>query len=271
MAADLEKFRKWLISRDRTPGTARVYVSHVKEALTYAGGLAERVRDRRLAPKTRVLAWAALRAWAKFSDDRALSAQLDDIRRPQAQRVKEQRPLPKEAWKKLQRQIDKSQAIEDPMRAVLGMMAHRGFRVGDVLRATRDEVLEGRRTDVLRIVIKRGKRGRFTTKRFARYLDMLVAVRGWAKVWQLFAGKPASAAQSVRRALQTVASEIGLDPAEIHPHLLRRTYATAYLEAAKGDLTKLKAHMQWDSIATAAGYTDYYEDTELDEIAERIS
>lgn len=269
--ADTNKFSKWLISRDRTPGTARVYASHVKEALTYAGGPAERVRDRKLAPKTRVLAWAALRAWAKFQGDSKLSAALDDIRRPQAQRVKEEPPLARDVWHKLQKQIDKSKELEDPMRAVLGMLAHRGFRVGDVLRATREEVLEARRTSVLRIVIKRGKRGRFTTKRFAKYLDMLVAVRGWERVYELFAKKPASAAQAVRRALHTVAGEIGLDQDLIHPHLLRRTYASAYLAAAKGDLTKLKAHMQWDSIATAAAYTDYYEDTELDEIAERIN
>ena len=258
----------------RDPDTIAVYERHVHLAYEHPRGVMGRITDKKLAPNTRRTAIAALRVYARIGKDDRLYDDLLNVKKPPKRRLEEKLPLEHEDWLLLREEIDTSLRLTRAQRAALGIMATRGFRLCDVLRMTRREVQAALRTGVLISTTKGGRRTRFTTKRFKKYLVDLVEYTGWDQVWDLvspYAGNPKKAAPvAIQRKLKLIAEDCELDPETIYTHRFRRTYAVEFLNAAGGNIHKLMKHMQWSSMVVAESYTDHIEDETLDDIADEI-
>jgi len=276
--ADLSSFETWLIKQqDLAETTAAMYAHDARGAAEI--GFRERLRDEQLAPKTRHRILAAGRQWAKFRDDSELTKALDQARLPPARRKLAKVPAARNQLFAIIDEIDRADYLTVPMRAVLGMIACRGFRVSDVLRIQREELVIAKETGQLIYLAKGRRRLEFgVIKTWVRHLDALVAVPGdWKYVEDLICptAKPKnrrkSAARAVERTLNKVAQKCEL--AHLYPHKLRRTYAVEYLRLHAGDpeaLLKLTQHMQWADESTALQYVNHVRGRELDEAAERI-
>lgn len=271
----LDKYQLWLKKYGRSPATAEQYAKHVRLAYE-AGGPFERLVDVDLSPKTLQLTKAALKAWALFQGDSELLGELNKVRLPPAIRQKEDVPLTMPEWTKLRREIDeKATYLKDPMRAVLGLLTCRGFRCGDVLRIKRKEVVTGLRKGVLDYEGKGRKRIKWTVADYWRgYLEVLVDYKDWERVEDLICPKSPpgktrreSSGKAITRALEKCASNIGVDVEDIHPHLLRHTYASFYYDLCR-DPKKLQDHMCWSDIKIAMGYVAASSKDELDSIAD---
>jgi integrase len=262
---ELADFRRWLLRRGRSEGTATLYSYHVLRAYE-EGDPVDRLTAE-LAPKTLHGIAAALKSWARFNKDPELELELADVSLPPAARVKEKKAIPREAWLALIDEVGEADYIAEPVRGVLGLMACRGFRSGDVLRVTGAQTASAFKTGTLVFVAKGRRRLSFPlSPRWQPYLE-LCAPRKGRQVWQDIAPQRSSAAKTVARALSACASEVGID--EIHPHKLRGTYATYYYQACQ-DPVKLKDHMQWQSIETAMLYVATAGQKELEAVADTL-
>lgn len=272
----LEGFHNWICEYGRTNGTADLYVHNIRAAYR-GGGPLKRLNDKSLAPKTRRHILAACRAWAKYREDTKLTVSLERLKLPPATRATEKIPMTREQWLDLIHYIDESE-MKEPLRAQLGMMATRGFRRGDVLRMERKQIVRSLKTGTITYVAKGGVRLPFRViSTYRRYLEILADHTRWSRVSDLIcprAEKPHTAAgKAVARALNVCGIEIGLEDGEVHPHRLRRTYATLYLQAlgsAPDAVERLRQHMGWRSLATAMQYIDHARGVELDDVAERM-
>ena len=264
---DLKNFHNWLVTRGRDPTTADLYVTNVKIAYETDDPI-ERLLDPDISPNTKRVSLAALRAYAKFTKDDDLKETLDDVKLPPVQRIKPRVPLEKQDWKKLRDLINNEPP--SPANAIIGLMATRGFRIGDVLRMKRVEVEDALKTDLLIYRAKGNKKltvGVLPT--FVKYLEQLISFPKWKQVQDLFEVDNRAARMRIRRSLQRMAKEVGIED-DMYPHRLRRTVATYFLEKVGGDLTKLKDWFSWSSIATAASYTDHHKRAELDKAGESM-
>jgi site-specific recombinase XerD len=275
----VEEFKTWLKRRGRTDDTIDLYVDEVTKAATLPGGFFDRIGDRELAPKTRHRIRTSALSWSRFLQDTTLERELREFKLPRARRAKAKTPITHEEQLAIVDEIDRADYLESSMRAVLGMIACRGFRVGDVLRLRRDEVTAACDFGVLAFEAKGEARLEFRLlSTFERHVQALAHTEGtWTKIEELIARRAKkekrtkTARRAVARALTKVAMRCKIFG--MHPHRLRRTYAVEYLKQLKGDpdaLMKLKQHMQWDALATAAEYVDHARGIELDGAAERI-
>lgn len=272
---DLADFQQWLRRYGRSITTATQYSRNVQRAYA-AGGPLERLVDTELSPKYLRLIKASLRAWAEFCKDNELLKDINLIKLPPAIRRKESVPLTKEEWKNLRAEIEEASYITEPMRGELGMLVCRGFRRGDVLRLKRKEVTTALRKGTLEYEGKGRKRLSFTVAPYWRhYLEIFAEHKGWERVEDLISpnSKPAkrreSAGKNVTRALEKCGARVGLDPQDMHPHLLRKTYATLYFQKCL-DPVKLQKHMAWSDVSTALGYVSAGQVGELDGIADSM-
>jgi site-specific recombinase XerC len=275
-------FRAWLAESGVTDGTIDDYVRDITQCVA-AGGFIQRLTDNGLAPKTRRRTLTAARRWAEFSEDAELAKRLKPgrLRLPVANRKSVKTPLSRDQLFALVDEINHGSRIESKeLVAVLGMMACRGFRCGDVLRLQRAELLEAKTTGVLAYEGKGRKRIEFrVTKNFRRYVNVLCESAGdWKRVDEIIAPNATNkwrrraAAKQVAKALVAVGARCGIYGG-LHPHKLRRTYAVEFLRAMKGDpeaLVKLTQHMQWAAMSTALEYVNHDRSAELDAIAEKI-
>lgn len=275
--ARLEKFRKWMIGRGRSEGTADQYFLCVRMCLKHEDGVLGRLLGRKLAPKSKRINKAALRAWARYTEDKKLLFQLEDLRLPPPERVTVKEPLSSTEWADLSKAISNAD-IDDVSRAVLTMICERGFRVSDVLRLEQKQVRRGLETGVL---IYKGKGDRLKdclAEPFEWCLQEFVN-RGermsgrWAHVWHLVsptAKHPARAARlKMQRTIKVVGEIAGIDPGEMYTHRLRRTIATEFYRETK-DIVQLQKYMGWADIKTASNYIDHSEREELERIADKI-
>lgn len=279
MQIDVQGFRTFLEPRV-SDGTATRYLFLVQQDAGPA-----RVRERSLSPKYRRQIRSSWRAYARYltkagkdAAAREILDQVDEVRLPPAVRQKVQLPLPRPFYDRLRAAIDSCD--EKPaVRAVLGIMANRGIRRGDVLRATRTDVARALKTATFSFMAKGHRRLEFgLLDSYKRYLELLREAFADDKdaetVGQLVAGTDAAAEKRIARALRRVAAELPLKKHEltledVRPHILRRTYATVMFEAFGFDPVKLTSHMQWASVTTALGYVDAANRGELDAIAEK--
>ena len=242
-------------------------------------GFVARLRDEALAPKVRHRLLAAGRQWAKFREDAALITALSSFRLPPARRANARVPVEREQLFKIVDELTKADYLEPPMRSVIGMMACRGFRVSDVLRIKRTELLQAIETGMLVYLAKGQRRLEFgLIKTWAHHARALAETPGeWIRVEDLICPnsdsdtRRKSAVRAVQRALNKLTARC--DIAKVYPHRLRRTYAVEYLKQQKGDpeaLLKLTQHMQWADESTALQYVNHVRGRELDEAAERI-
>lgn len=272
---DLNDYQLWLRKYGRSKDTAEQYAMNVRRAYE-AGGPLERLVDTDLSPKYLRLIQASLKTWAEFCKDDELSEELKLIKLPPAIRRKVSTPLTEKEWKNLRTEIEEASYLREPMRGELGMLACRGFRRGDVLRLKRKEVTNALRKGVLDYEGKGRKRLNFTVAPYWRgYLEIFASYKGWDRVEDLISPrtKPetrrASAGKAVDRALKKCGAKVGLDPQDIHPHLLRKTYATLYYQKCL-DATMLQAHMQWSDVSTALGYVSAGSVGRLDAVADSL-
>lgn len=267
-ASTLGKFENWLIGRGRVEGTARVYKNHLRKSSAEVLGLTARLVDADLSPNTRRTNLAALAAWAKFSRDAELRAQLDDIRLPPARRVKAKIPLELEAWRQFVQHVMNAKTRHEAIRHVILIIAIRGIRCSDVLRMTRKYLKSAVATKVLVFEGKGRKITRFAAGPVMDQITALTAMKGWDRVYDLVTtGSERAALTRVERAVKRYALEANI--ADVFPHRFRTTYATAFLRRLQGDpqaLIKLQRHMDWESLATAARYADAVDADSLDEI-----
>lgn len=265
----------------RVEGTADVYACVVNMAYRDFERPTGALVDRSKAPKTRRQRLAALRAWALYTGDDELLGDCARVKLPHPRRVVPKRPLETEEWWALIDAVNAFSKVTEPQRSVMGLMACRGFRCGDVLRLRKDEILAGLDGGVLGYEAKGERRLEYRiVPRIRPYLEVLLEHRGrWRRVEDLVSPRAhpdkrrKSAGRSVSRALKRCAAQVGLSAEEIYPHRLRRTYAVHYLRELQGDpeaLVKLQQHMQWANLNTAAGYVDYIRTEELDQIGERM-
>jgi len=276
-APDLDGFREYLSQFGLGDGTIALYAHDVTTALG-AGGVVTRLKDDELAPLTRRHILAAGRHWANYTDDGKLTAALLRLRLPAPMRKSAKVPLSRAEMFMVIDQIDAASFLSPAMRALLGMMAKRGFRAGDVLRLRRREVGNAMKTGTLAFEAKGRRRLEFRViDTWKRYLELLAAQPRWQRVDEIIAPESAdqhrrrSALVAVERMIRKVGASVGIDG--LYPHQLRRTYAVEYLRALAGDpegLVKLTQHMQWASMTTAMQYVDHARGEELDDVAERI-
>jgi integrase len=281
-------FRDWLGEFGLSKGTIDIYCRDVDLARTPAA-LLGRLRDDTLAPKTRRRILASARRWAEYTNNERFRDQLKRLRLPPPRRKAVKVPIAKEQLFALIDEIAKAadrsprspDHLNTPMRAVIGMMACRGFRCGDVLRLRRTELEDAKTTSILSYEAKGNRRLEFKLlKTYRKYLWQLADAGGdWDRVCDLIAPGGAmtlekrmrAAAKAVERALSRLGVRAGIT--KLHPHRLRRTYAVEYLRSMSGDpeaMIKLTQHMQWASMATAMEYVDHARGAELDDVAERI-
>jgi integrase len=271
-----EAFKQWMIERGRDPSTAEEYIKDLKVALDHPQGPLGRLRQRNLAPKTLRRTMASLRAWCKFTKDNEFLNQLSDIRLPPDERASVKMPLTEKEWSALLDEVNNAEYLTEPERAVIGIMAVRGMRVGDVLRMSWRDLQNALSTGVLSFEAKRRKRTEYGIKQMRPYLEILAKEQDWEQVYHLLGDrrrgrvKFASASMAVSRALKDVGRKIGVPPKELHPHRLRRTCAVYYLRAVGGDIEKLRAWMDWESIETAQNYVDFHKREELDDVADKM-
>jgi len=273
--SELEEYKLWLRKYGRSKDTAEQYAVNVRRAYAVGGPL-ERLVDTELSPKYLRLIKASVKAWAEFHHDDDLVAEIKRVKLPTAIRRKESVPLTEKEWRNLAQEIDEADYIPEPMRGELGMLVCRGFRRGDVLRLKRKEVTTALRKGVLDYEGKGRKRLVFTVApSWRKYLELFADFDKWDRVEDLICPAASertrrdSAGKAVSRALEKCGSSIGLDSEDVHPHLLRKTYATLYYAKCL-DPAKLQAHMQWADITTAMGYVNAGTREELDAIADSL-
>lgn len=268
-ARRLQGFRDWLLERGRADNTADAYVGNVKLALESAKITQRLVGP--LAPKSKRVVLASLRAYAHYTGDHKLTAKLKDIKLPAAVRKSVRRPLEFDDWRRLCVAADASE-LPAAKRAVVGLMANRGFRCGDVLRMQRDQMVEALRTGELVFESKGGHWLRYLVTDSVRpHLEALVALGTWTEVVELVSRakkrRHNNARKTCNRALRRIAATVGIPAEEVYSHRLRRTYSVYFLRELQGDseaMQKLQAQMQWASPMTAFEYTDYVNKVELD-------
>jgi integrase/recombinase XerD len=274
--AQIQRFSDWLIGRGRTEGTAELYAHNVAHCLADRRGLTGRLVRDGLAPKTKRTNLAALRAWAKYTKDTSLLETLDDLKLPPPERIHEKRPLTLDEWDGVIAAVDEL-PFKEAEAAALMMICMRGFRVGDVCRLTKRAVREGVRTGLLNYRGKSGRQIEWTVAPFREHLDWFAAQKGWRHAYDLIMPRSAerlrykAARLRLYRLFGRLAEAAGIPPSELTPHRLRRTYAVHFLDGVGGDLEKLRQHMGWASIATAAQYVDHSRREELDAVAEQVA
>ncbi len=267
----LKDFRAWLLRRGRSDGTAALYMKNLKKCAADET-LTTRLVEGELAPLTRRTNKAALSAWATFTKDGELAADIKEIRLPPARRVTPKIPLPSEDWRRVVKHIE-TVKIDEPTRQLSLVIARRGLRVGDALRIRRRDVVSSLGSGILSFEGKGRKRYEFPIGSIKGQLEALAKIKDWDVARELVSrGKSRIAAERrMGRVFDRFADELELD--DVHPHRMRRTYATRYLEALKGDpraLLKLQSHMGWASVNTAAMYADAVDRGELAEVGERM-
>lgn len=267
-------FAEWLRRRNRAENTVRAYLRDLRSCAEHPRGMLGKLRDR-LSPMTVRRTYAVLRAWAKYTGDHTLQAELDDVLLPPARRAHPKTPLAEGQWLALVRALSEAHDVPPVVRVVIEIMMLRGMRVGDVLRMRRDQVVEGLAAGVLVLKLKRGTRREFTVRPIEHQLRRLLGWDDWEAVVDLVLAENSDAedrlaagGSKVWRAMQKVAEAAGVD--HVYPHRLRRTYATEFLAEVGGDLEKLRQHMGWADLSTAAGYADHDRRVELDGVAERM-
>jgi len=273
--AQLRAFRVWIESQGLASTTAAMY-EHDARAAAEAGFIA-RLRAE-LAPKTLHRIRAAGRQWAKFRGDAALELALKDFKLPAARRQTVKMPIERAQLLAILDELARANYLSSAMLAVIGLMACRGFRVGDVLRMRRTELIAAFETGVLSFLAKGRRRLEFgLMPSWEKHARSLVEIEGWTRIEDLISPKVdekkrrKAASKAVQRALSVLAGHC--DIVKMYPHRLRRTYAVEYLRQHAGDpeaLLKLTQHMQWADESTALQYVNHVRGRELDAAGERI-
>jgi integrase len=279
----LEPYLAWLRRRGLNESTIAQYELHAGRLLDGDDPFT-RISNRKLSPGYRRVCRAAMLSYATFSKNVKLLESLKDVRLPAPVRQKIEVPLPESGWRALRTEIDEADYLKEPVRAVLGLMAARGLRRGDVLRLHKREVAQAVKGDTLSFLAKGERRLEFgVLPAWRGYLELLddAFTARTAHVRELVSPRAsedscqAAAGLHVARVLRDVGAEVGqkklgIPPENLHPHLLRKTYASAFYVACGKDPNALREHMQWASVNVAMAYVVTDQREALDAIAEKM-
>lgn len=284
VSSQLESFTEWLLSRGRSEGTVKMYVSVVRRALE-SNDMLDLMKKRSLSPLTRRTARAAILCWTQYQEDTSKDSLIReeaqstrkrarDFKLPPGRRNSIRNPFTAEEWRALVRVLPKpSEAISPAMRACIGIMLMRGLRVGDVTRIRRDDLVTSLRTGTLTVLSKGSKNQYYKIKPFEVWVHVLLRYQDWETVGNLVAPRAAQPQDTARvkltSAFKVLCEAAGMNPKDCHLHRLRRTYATFYYDETK-DLVKLQAHMGWANLQTAAAYVDHSKREVLEEHADKM-
>ena len=272
----LDEYQLWLRKYGRSASTANEYALNVRRAYEH-GGPFERLTDGSLSPKYLHLIKAALKSWAEFNDDELLIKELRKVRLPSSLRKKDSIPLTREEWAALRGEILTATYLKEPVRAELGLLACRGLRCGDALRIKREEATQALRKGVLDYEGKGRKRLKASVApSWREYLEILADHKDWERAEDLICPssppgrkRRESSGKKLARSLNRCGAEIGLNADDLHPHLLRHTYASLYYDKCR-DPKKLLDHMGWGSMDVAMRYVGASSKDELDGIADSL-
>ena len=211
--------------------------------------VAPRTINQRLVGLSRFFAWAISAGHARADPTVGVRSIPLPTRQP--------RGIPAKALRKLLRTVHQSEHRRDI--ALLELLAGTGLRVGELLRLQVGDVKIGDRSGY--VTVRRGKQGSFREVPLTN--DVRQALTNYLKSYPgkeeadapLWVGTrgPLNHRSSVLRVLNKYALQAGL-PA-VHPHALRHTFATRYLEHNPDDLRGLAALLGHSSLDTVMIYT----------------
>jgi integrase len=270
---DLDGFVSWLRRRNRTRSIPQ-YSRIVRRYLDDPDELEAKMSDRDYSPNYRRHLVACVRAWAQYTGDGDLIVRLSEIRMPAAIPVTPREPLTWDVWWEIQDTIANSD-LHDGVRLVCSMISLRGIRCGDALRLRRRELTTALDTGVLAFEGKGERRIEYSAEPLREYLQELTDLHweGGRRVYQLISPTHDTAARVVRRAFDTIAIKLDMDPADLHAHRFRHTYAHFFLQELVGDpeaVFKLQEQMGWAKLETAASYLRRDRRKELNEVESRM-
>jgi integrase/recombinase XerC len=221
---------------------------------------APRTINQRLVGLSRFFAWAISTGHARVDPTIGVKYIPLQTRQP--------RGISAKALRKLLRTVHQSEHRRDI--ALLEVLAGTGLRVGELLRLQVGDVKIGDRSG--QVTVRRGKQGSFREVPLTR--DVRQALSHYLKSHPgkeeadapLWVGSRGALnhRSSVLRILNKYALQAGL-PA-VHPHALRHTFATRYLEHNPDDLRGLAALLGHTSLDTVMIYTE----PSLEALAERM-
>jgi site-specific recombinase XerD len=263
---DLQQFARWFEQTNGcqptpeaiTPAKVKEYCSHMQNVKDYK-------------PSTINRRLYALRALCRWAVETGLIAT-----DPTAgiKEIKQQRPGPKVLDRlEIYRVI---QALEDRLQwalsykgslsghaarakrdmAIVMLLLHTGLRVSELAGLQLSDIEMSKRTGNLTVAHNRNKRRKVPLNTDARKaLRRWLAARPEVESKALFLGR-GSVPLSVR-GVQKVLADLGkrAQVENLHPHILRHTFATRYLEAHPGDLVGLTTILGQKSLETMRIYT----------------
>lgn len=280
----LAGYEAWLVRRGRERSLKR-YRATVRRYLVDSDAYMKMLVSARYSPNYRRFLAACAKSWATYAEDGKLLAELADIRLPAPIARDTREPFDTETWESIRDEIRRADYLSPGVRAVCSIIAVRGIRCGDILRATQSDVDKALKTGVFTYVAKGEKIQRYNARYFREHLETLqelfetLDVGRWdtkdpsVRCLVCRTGKPDAATSAIIRAFNNVAESLGLDPAEVHAHRFRHTYATHFLQAMAGDpeaVFKLKDQMGWSRLETAANYLRRSRQEELDDIESQL-
>jgi site-specific recombinase XerD len=232
---------------------ARIIARDVRDWKAYQQKVekaAPRTINQRLVGLSRFFAWAITSGAARVDPTEGVTYIPLPTRQP--------RSVPAAVLRKLLRTVHRSGQLRDI--ALLEVLAGTGLRVGELLGLQVGDVTLGDRTG--QVTVRRGKQGNFREVPLTK--EVRQALRNYlqthpgkeevnAPLWLGTQGA-LQHRSSVLRVLNKYALQAGL-PA-IHPHALRHTFATRYLEHNPDDLRGLAALLGHTSLDTVMIYTE---------------
>lgn len=228
------------------------------------------------APNYRRHIAACLRSWARFSKDEALLSRLEDVKLPAPVPRDIREPLEFEKWVEVREFIENSN-LKPAKRAVCAIIAVRGIRCGDVLRLKKKDLSDAVSSGTLVFEAKGERWLRYNARPLITYLEVLLSYR-WKnakRVRNLVCPKSRedkcqdTAGREIRRAFDSIAVQVGMDPGDLFAHRFRHTYSTYFLLQMAGDpeaVFKLQEQMGWARLDTAANYLRRSRREELNEV-----
>lgn len=231
------------------------------------------LRGTSLSSGGRTVILATLQLYAEFAgggteDD--LKKALGSLPRRKPRESVPERPLSTEEWRRLQGSLGQE---DEPLRSILRLLCTTGLRVrADIGRIEREKVKEALADGKTLYLLQKGNKYRpCSIKRIRAELETLVEYTDWEFAWQLLSKTSASSYYMiVHRALKRCAKRVGIDPARVHSHLLRKTVATELLRRTKGDLMGVKKFLGHKDIKTTQRYVAYVDPDELEEYADLL-
>lgn len=278
--AAITDYATWLIARGRAPSTVEQYCRLLRRLLTMQDPTSA-LLAREHSPMYRHSMAAALRSWAKFSGDETLGVRVCDIRLPSRLRQSSREPLDRGAWFRVIDAIENSRVLALPAKAALSMMALRGLRCGDVLRLERSALATAKRKGSLTIVTKGERLISINAEPLISAIQDLLSLK-WKQATSIAelvspgsrrGCAHASAGRAIRRALSSVADDVGIERSDLFPHRFRHTYVHHFLAELHGDpeaLVKVQQQMGWARMETAGSYMRRARQAELDAVESKL-